>query len=983
MKPSIFFLSLLLLFSATSSFAAEKDISLKFSTIETEHFSIHFHQGLDDLAQNTAAIAEGVHPKLVKQFIWEPQEKTQIVLIDDNDFTNGYASVLPYNTIYMQTVPPFLVSTIGEYDDWLRMLIVHEYTHILTMDPARGYSSVMRKIFGKPIPGDDIFSLLMFIATAPPNSLMPSWWQEGMSVWAETEYTEAGRGRSTFYDMILRMSVAENNFPSVDQINGDLPYWPDGHMPYIFGLRLQKYIADRYGKDALGKLNLAHAGRFPYFISGPVDDLFDRHYSDLYREMITDLKKEEGQRIETLKKAHLTPIKTLDLDGESLTNPRSSPDGRYIAYNRKDPHRHEAIMVADRSGNAPREIVRRRYSDRAVCWSPDGNILYFSQAEIVRGFNIFQDLYSYDLNRQQLQRLTNGLRIKEPDVSPDGKRFAVIIHDKGKQGLAVLNFESGKPRLKDLTGLMSVRLSGPRWSPDGNMVAYEAKDTNGKSGIHIYDTLRNSDSVLFESSHNYGFPAWSPDGSYIIYSSDETGVFNLFAYFLNDHKQFQITSVIGGVFQADISPDGREIVFSSYESRGFKIASLENSRDGWTTANGPVITPCWKEEKNPAYSDKTVQSDPATGRKEKSNEIPSRPYSALNTLIPRFWLPTLSGDHKGLVAGAFTAGQDVLGYNTIVAEVDYGTSSGRGYYDLIYLNDYAYPTFMLQAFQAPVLYSDLLGEGDYYEQNNSVILGMSVPLNYLESRYRFTLGYHIQRQEELGLPDNVKRGQYNLFEGHRSNAFAKIDFFNGLKYPYSISHEEGRKISLEYRHYSRETGSGMDSREYIASYDEYIPILFDITRHHVLYYRLTGAASEGDRTLQQAFQIGGVFPQKDYFPQKDAFPLRGYPSRFATGQYLATGTLEYRAPIKYIFRGPGTTPFFFDRVHAAAFVDIGEIWDDNTGFTSDRVKVGAGLEARLDMTLGYRLGITPAVGVAHGFNEGGETTVYLTIYSNL
>jgi len=52
--------------------------------------------------------------------------------------------------------------------------------------------------------------------------------------------------------------------------------------------------------------------------------------------------------------------------------------------------------------------------------------------------------------------------------------------------------------------------------------------------------------------------------------------------------------------------------------------------------------------------------------------------------------------------------------------------------------------------------------------------------------------------------------------------------------------------------------------------------------------------------------------------------LRGYPSRFATGKYLATGTLEYRAPIWYIFRGFETKPFFWDRLHGAVFADAGE-----------------------------------------------------------
>ena len=965
-------LTLLSIFQYRPSIAANIDTSFRFSTIETEHFSIHFHQGIEELAQKAAIIAEGVHGPLFKEFSWAPREKTQLVLIDDTDFTNGFATVLPYNTIYIKVVPPSLDMTIGEYEDWLKMLIVHEYSHILTMDTARGYSELMRSVFGKPIPGSNPFSFLMFIATAPPNLFLPSWWHEGIATWGETEYARIGRGTSTFYEMILRMAVAENNIPSVDQIIGAVPYWPDGHMPYIFGLRLQKYIADRYGKEALGRLNTTHAGRFPYFINGATLGLFGKDYATLYAEMIRDLKNEERKRIDALRQAPLTPFKALNLDGEILTNPRYSPDGSLIAFNRRDPHGHEAIMIAGRDGSEARKVVRRLPSDHTICWSPDGRRLYFSQAEVNRGFNIYQDLYAYDLKGRSLKRLTNGLRVKEPDISPDGKSFAVITNERGSQNLALLEPEGEGYRLNQLTDYKHLHLSNPRWSPDGRYIAYSVKDNNGRSGIHLYNLLEKTETLLFEDSHNNAYPAWSPDGRHIIYTSNETGVYNIFAYSIEEGRRYQITHLLGGAFQPDISPDGKDMVFSSYDSKGFKIAGIGYDPERWMAGPTPVIKPYWKTDKSPS---------PLTGegwgegesQRSFANGKP-RPYSASNTILPRFWLPTLSGDHKGTVAGAFTAGQDVLEYNTYIAQIDYGTSSGKGYYNLIYLNDYTYPTFMLQAYATPVIYSDLLPEGDYFELNRSLIFSMSVPINYLESKYRFSIGYHIQKQDELERPDNSSSS--DLFEGKRNNLFAGVEFSNALKYPYSISHEEGRTISLTHRYYSKETGSDLDSRDYIASYTEYLLMSSDYLRHHVVYLNLKGAASEGDRTLQQSFQLGGYPPQSE-------FPLRGYPSRFETGKYIATGTLEYRALVKYIFSGPGTKPFFWDRLHGAAFVDAGEVWDDETRFSSDRVKVGAGVEARLDMTLGYWLRIIPTIGFAHGFNEGGETAVYFTIYTNL
>lgn len=966
-KLVVLYVSLLAILYPNPSHAANIDTSFTFSTLQTEHFSIHFHQGLEEVAQKTASIAEEVHNTLVQEFKWTPIEKTQIVLIDNSDFTNGFATVLPYNTIYIQVVPPSIDMTIGEYEDWLKILIVHEYSHILTMDSARGYSKVMRSIFGKPIPAGDLFSFLMFLAAGPPNVFLPDWWQEGIAAWSETEYTVMGRGRSTFYAMIFRVAVADNNIPTVDKINGEVPYWPGGHMPYIFGLRLQKYIADKYGKEALGKLNLIHAGRFPYFLNGAPKRLFKGgNYVSLYYEMVEDLKRKETKQIEILKQVPFTPFKILNVDGEILTNPRYSPDGRLLAFNKRDPHGHEAIMIADKDGTVVSEVVRRLPSDHGISWSPDSERIYFSQAEINNGFNIYQDLYSYNIKKKKLKRLTHGLRIKEPDISADGMNFAVIVSERGSQNLAILTFEGKDSRLERITDYKLIRVSGPRWSPDGRTIVYSVTDNDGKSRLYLYDIVEKTHKQLFDDVGSSAYPTWPKNGKYIIYTSDKTGVYNLFAYSIEEKRQYQITHVLGGAFQPDISIDGREIIFSNYDSRSFKIATIEYNPDKWMKILSPIIKPYWNEDSSDRkYISPNLQSE---------IKFEPKPYSALQTLAPRFWLPTLSGDHDGTIIGAFTAGQDVLGYNSYHIELSYGPASSEIYYDAVYLNDRIYPTFMIRVYAKPVLYSEFLQKGDYYEMNKGFVLGMFVPINYLESHYRFVIGYHFQKQEALSSLTDDKFNGVDIFQGRRNNIFVGVEFSNSLQYPYSVSHEEGRRISLLYRYYGKESGSDLNSREYIASYEEYL--LMPYLKHHTIYLKLKGAISGGDRINQQAFQLGGYSPSTE-------FPLRGYPSRFATGKYAAIGTLEYRAPVWYILRGVNTKPFFWDRLHGAVFTDIGEVWDDTNGFSSRRLEVGSGMEVRFDMTLGYWLEITPTLGIAHGFNQDGETTIFFTIYTNL
>lgn len=961
----------LVLCTVSLSLAAKLDTSFTYSTIETEHFSIHYHQALEQAAGKVAAIAEETHPLLVREFRWQPAGKTQVVLIDNSDFINGLAVTIPYNAVYLQVVPPSVASTLGEYDDWLRVLFTHEYAHILSADPARGYSKVTRAIFGKPLPTIDPLSVLFFIATAPPNTFMPRWWHEGMATWAESKYTGVGRGKGTYYDMVFRSAVAEDDLPSVDQINGDVPYWPSGHLAYMYGYRLQRYIADTYGPEAAGKLTIAHSGRFPYLINRPPEDLFNgKDYSDIYRDMVVALKLEQRAHIKELSRVPFTPLTVLNDQGENLTNPRYSPDGSRIAFTRRDPNDHTSVVVTDASGQKVLTQFRRQLSDGSLSWSRDGKSLYFTQAEIERGFNVYQDLYVRHLESGETKRLTRGERLSDAQVAPDGRTAAAVVSSRGNQNLALLDLSLGeKAQPLPVTGYTLERVSSPSFSPDGRSICYVLTDNNGMSALRIYDTVDKTDRALFRASHTFAFPVWAPDGSSIYYISDETGVFNLFAYDLKGGASYQVSHLLTGAIQPAPSPDGSSLLLASYSSKGFKIARMEIDRSRWSLTRGPSLPSA-----RTAYL--------ATEAEANSAAAPtSSRYNAAKTLLPRFWLPRIYGDGSDqAVIGAFTAGADVLGYNTYALSAAYSDGRKRGYFSLTYLNDYFYPTLSVRAHNEPLVYSDLYQKGyDYWEVNRGAEFAASIPVNFLESTYRIKAGYELLDQKALSrLGSDGTFGGVPVFQGSRNNLFAGISYSSALKYPYSISSEEGCDLTFLYRYFGRDIGADQNLSEYSASYEQYLRLSKTMLPHQVLYLRMSGALADGDLQYgQQAFQIGGA--PSEY----NQYPLRGYPTRSMTGKYVATGTLEYRAPLAYPFTGPGTAPAFLEKVHGALFTDAGQVWDDNRSFHANETRVGAGAELRADMTIGYWAKVTPAIGFAHGFNRGGENQVYFTLYLGL
>lgn len=963
---------ILLLAVPLAAHSAFFDPSFDFRTIETEHFRIHYHQGLEQLGRRAADTAEEVHQKLAPLLQWVPEEKTNIVLADNSDFANGSTTVIPYNLIYLQTAPPALTSSLGEYDNWLRMLIIHEYAHVLTSDPVRGYRKAMRMIFGKIVPLGDPLEYLAFAVWGPSNMLMPRWWHEGMATWAETELTSAGRGRNSYFQMIYRTAVAENNLLSIDKINGDIPYWPEGSSPYIFGSKLIQYIAETYGSELPGSISKQQSGRIPYLINGTTEEqLGGKSYSDLYADMLSSVGRYQRDKIAILKSEAFTKTGRAGKPGVAETNPRFSPDGKMLAFNRNDRHSHASIVIRDSNGI---EIANfwRKYGDGVIAWSPDSRNIYFCQAESSYDTNFYQDIYKYDVKRSSLKRLTKGMRAVAPDVSPDGRTLAVVINNRGSQNLALLdlqalvNNDDVKPKF--ITDYREYSISAPRWSPDGKSIAFAMKDNEGNPSLNLLKLDTSEVRELYGSAQTVDSPVWSPDGSRIFFTSDENGVFNIHSYSFASGEAVQVTHLLSGGFSPDIRSTDGTLAISEYTSNDFTVSLI--AREDLRRSENPAPT-----ISSIVYPVKSSLLEPSETPPPASTEKEA-PYSPVSSLLPKFWLPSMIAETSTDSAiGAVTAGQDILGYHTILGKVLYGSTFNKAYYEALYEYGRFVPTFSIHGYALPATYTDLLPSRDYNEIERGAITTMRVPLGRnMDSPLYFNAGYHIRDQKALEVPPVSTFNGKPVFQGRRDSYFAGLDYFDTYRYPWSVTTEQGRTLSFNFEYFGKESGSDLETKEYKASWTEH----FSLWNNHNLLARVSGGLAEGEQSPQGSFQLGGVASFLN------PFGLRGYESRFTTGSRVATGTLEYRFPISYLLKGFGTIPFFMDRLHGALFVDGGETWDKQTSFRGSEIMVGAGAEIRFDMTLGYWLKVTPAIGYAHGFDKQfGIDQVYFMVYANL
>ena len=174
------------------------DPRLRFKTISTSRFDIHFHQGEDGIARRLASFVDGAASE-VDRAIGAAVGRVQIILVDQHDLSNGWATPLPYNTIEISAAAPAAESSVGNTDDWLRLVFIHEYTHIAHLSRAGGWIGGLRRGFGR-LP-------LLF-----PNLYQPLWGIEGIATWQESGSTGQGRVVAGDFRQILETAAAAGQF---------------------------------------------------------------------------------------------------------------------------------------------------------------------------------------------------------------------------------------------------------------------------------------------------------------------------------------------------------------------------------------------------------------------------------------------------------------------------------------------------------------------------------------------------------------------------------------------------------------------------------------------------------------------------------------------------------------------------------------------------------------------------------------------------
>ena len=974
-------LALVVLFVSIAH-AAEYPPSYQWRTIDTPHFSIHFHQGEEDLARRAAAIAEHVHARITPLMDYAPEERTHIILTDHVDVSNGSATPFPNNRIEVYVSAPGgdPSSELSYYDDWLNTVITHEYTHILHLDQAYGVHRGLRKVFGRN-------------PATFPNLFSPLWMTEGIATMIESEATDAGRLKGTFLDMVLRTAAVEGKFLSEPQAAGLSPEWPSGAARYFYGSKFLAWLARTKGMEKVAQYFHDYAGNFiPFRVNASAEAVFGDDMSALWRQWSREQQQIYKDDVAELSRYEpLTAVKALTKLGYETLYPAIDRGGARVAYGHHGPYEWPTLRVFDLAKG--RDVATLRVNSLShLSWNADATQIAFAQLDYVHSTALLSDVYVWDLARDRVRRVTHGARLKDPAFTPDGKSLIAVENRAGRNRLVEVDIVSGgiTPLVTpdDLTQFAEPDVS------DETIALTEWR--NGRVDVVLYDRDGKRRANLTQSFPASVNAAPRIVGNEVVFSSDVTGVSNI--YMSDGHVLRRISNVYGGAFFPNATSDGR-IIFSNYSARGFDLAMFENTRD---YSMQPRKIPTSIIGAQGSQRDEAVTDQAGEGAR------PSRPYSAWQSARPRWWFPVIgsevdSKDNVTLDLGAITTGADVLGFHSYSAEVLARTGEKvRNHvdYSLLYSYDRLLPTIsaLASGFSSDADLTVTRGaeREQYHERTDRILVDATLPWRHVRWQMYGSAGAvrdRVTSDIDLDISDE-SLANAGIFTGTLQGVRGSLLFNNAREFGYSISPENGVTAQIDYENLASALGSDAsmqqlrgDVRSYIA-----VPFVRAPIGSHVLALRIAAAQNTGEFILQRELKVGGVSGDSLLTTSSAPFPVRGYDDGTLRGTSAALVSLEYRFPIYQIDRGPSVWPIFFNRVLGDVFFDSGSAWygRDITLPALHRAKSdafdetisSAGAELAMDMTLGFALQLRYRVGVAYPFDSDEGVRAYLTLGSS-
>jgi len=975
---------------------------LKWYTIRTEHFDVHYHdnpysqispifKGPERTARVVAKIAEEVYEPITSLYHYKP-ERIHIIIRDTDDYSNGGAY---YYDNKIEIWASSLDFELRGAHNWLRNVVTHEFTHMVSIQAMMKFS---RKIpafylqyigYEKERRQDVLRGFPNVIASYPVSGVsLPVWFAEGVAQYQQKnlqyEFWDSHR------DMILRSRALSNQLLTLNQMSTFGKNSIGNESAYNSGYAFVSYLASRYGEEVLQKI-CAYASETLASFENAFKKAAGEPLDGVYRQWLSTIQIQYTANMQTVK-THLVEGDPVFQEGTGNFFPAYSPDGKKIAFiSNKDFDylSQTSLYVLDMETNALTKIAE--HVEGPASWSPDGRSLIYSKNYFKNNFHSqINDLYLFDFGPSREFRLTRGLRAFSPLFSITGRSIIAVVNQDGSNNLIKI---SGIPHdlrsLEDLFDEQTFALKGlkvdrltqfddgrqvykPVISPDGHKIIFDTSVDDGRDIAQIdLDSLEMT--FLLKENFDERSPSLSADGRYLFYSCDKSGIYNIYRMDLSTKESALITNVEGGAFYPSFNSQN-ELVFSLYKNVGYTLATIRDPQ--------PI------EESAATYRPVNVNfvKQDISNHETASKEYPTRwatyPKSyddrelgtfdsvkSYKTIFLDFsLLPVLRFDYGTVKTGLYFYSSDLLNKSSFFggALVNF-TEFDRDLFGIYEFSGFG-PTAFLEIYN--VTRSRTFRENADPTNDAFAVKYESIQKNTFELR-EFDGGFDFSILSPRDTRFNISHGEYFVKvsgKEYENGGYTLFPRTGAIKYFY------GNDISLQWSHSTlrpfvdREInprGGRKITSRYGYNFDHLLdgfafnpangstPVIYKKS----FFQRLEGTWSEfikspiADHTIEINFQ-GGIIPAKvDSFYNffgGGLVGLKGYSYYSIEGSKLALLMANYRFPLmRNIDRR--ISILYLDKVFWAFYFGYGNAWSDKTTFHQLKdFKKDVGAELRME-----------------------------------
>lgn len=649
--------------------------------LKGEHHTIIYPKENDSLARRYLYLFEKSRNQndaglLIKS------DKLPIVLHPYNVESNGMVAWAP-KRVDLFTSPP---AYNGFSNNWEELLAYHEGRHVPQMTHyTKGIFGVLKFIFGEQ-------------AVAVGTGFYPSGWNlEGDAVINETDFTRAGRGRSSEFLMYFRSAFDQGDVRTYDHWRYGsygkfspnkyaLGYLMMGYMRYssdkydFFGETMNSFKTDWWRVFSVWNTSFEKATGYT-----PRRNFWRMipFYQDLWQ-------KESLARGEFTKLTHHT-----DIAGKLYTEYHNPiPFGEEILATKNGFEHTNSLISIDKQANE-KEIIPLSSNISTIVRDPGTSTLYWSEMvpDIRWELQSYSIIRSYDLESKKSKDITHKTKFFNPKISEKG----LIVEEypsEGGSNVVFLDKESGEVTLKKRAPkngqatesiLVGEKLYTVCITTEGMgifSINLDEKESEWKEEIEpqafIIKSLSNIDSAL-------------------CFVSDFDGISNVFYYDPSIKLLRRLTNARYGAFDPIYEKD--TLYFSDFEYMGHRPVTVATNSLDWSLAD--IKKPFKYQVAEHLALQARQNTSPLSQEeddalKERIDQTESKSYNKLSHLF-RFhsWMPLyanvnrimdLSYDHYYQLAslGATIISQNSLGNATTMLGYSYHNGFHSGHINFNY-----------------------------------------------------------------------------------------------------------------------------------------------------------------------------------------------------------------------------------------------------------------------------------------------------------